>query len=187
MKRILIPLFALAILLIGCVQDGSSVEKQASRAIRALKRGDMQTLSQLVHPAKGVRFTPVTYVNTGRNIFFYAKDLPDAMEDDTIHRWGEYDGTGDPIQLTFKMYYEDFLYDHDYAKAKQVTWNQKMEHGSLIDNTLDVYPNTEVVEYYFPGFEEKYGGLDWVSLRLVWEELDSSWYLVGIIHDQWSP
>ena len=183
MKKLLLPLLALA-LLAGC---GSPVEKSAKTAIEALKEKDMDTLASLVHPVKGVTFTPYTYVDKGRNIFFYAKDIEDAMGDSTLHRWGDHDGSGSPIYLTFADYYDQFVYDHDYARAKEVTWNRKMEHGSTMDNASDAYPNSQIVEYYFPGFEEQYGGMDWVSLRLVWEEFDGSWYLVGIIHDQWGP
>jgi (p)ppGpp synthase/HD superfamily hydrolase len=43
-----------------------------------------------------------------------------------------------------------------------------------------------MVEYHFSGFDPKYEGMDWRSLRLVFEEKDNIWHLVGIIHDQWT-
>ena len=43
-----------------------------------------------------------------------------------------------------------------------------------------------VVEYHFPGFDPQYGGLDWASLRLVFQEFEGRWVLVGIIHDEWT-
>jgi len=184
MKRLLVPLFALA-LLAAC--NANSLEKRAEKAIKAIEGKNMEVLADLVHPVKGVRFTPYTFVNGGRNIFFYAKDLPGAMGDNTVHRWGEHDGTGEPIFLTFAQYYEEFVYDHDYANAEEILWNEHMEHGSMIDNASEAYPGSQIVEYHFHGFDEQYDGMDWSSLRLVWEEFDGSWYLVGIIHDQWSP
>jgi len=42
------------------------------------------------------------------------------------------------------------------------------------------------VEYHFPGIDPQYGGLDWRSLRLVFQQSGGEWYLVGIIHDQWT-
>jgi hypothetical protein len=51
---------------------------------------------------------------------------------------------------------------------------------------MEVYPDATVVEFHFPGFEEKYEGMDWKSLRVVVEKLDNKWYVVGIIHDQWT-
>lgn len=187
MKRFLIPLFALA-LLTACGDNTSntSVEARAEATVQALEAKDLETLSSLVHPIKGVRFTPYTYVNGGRNIFFYAKDIPHALDDPTYHRWGEHDGTGDPIYMTFAQYYNQFVYNHDYINAPEVTWNQRMEHGNSIDNAPEAYPGSEIVEYHFSGFNEQFGGLDWASLRLVFEELDGVWYLVGIINDQWT-
>ena len=31
-----------------------------------------------------------------------------------------------------------------------------------------------------------FDGMDWKSLRLVFQEKDNIWYLVGIIHDGWT-
>jgi len=42
------------------------------------------------------------------------------------------------------------------------------------------------VEYHFPGFDKKYEGMDWASLRLVLIEAKDGWKLVGIVHDQWT-
>jgi hypothetical protein len=44
-----------------------------------------------------------------------------------------------------------------------------------------------IVEYYFPGFDPQYGGMDWRSLRLVFSDHGGTWYLAGIIHDEWTP
>lgn len=43
-----------------------------------------------------------------------------------------------------------------------------------------------VVEYYLPGENPDYGGLDWQSLRLVFQHKEGAWYLVGVIHDEWT-
>ncbi|PIQ75927.1 hypothetical protein COU78_03085 [Candidatus Peregrinibacteria bacterium CG10_big_fil_rev_8_21_14_0_10_49_24] len=188
MKRLLISFFALT-LLTACnnlPSSSVSVEARATRVISALKARDLETLSQLSHPIKGVRFTPYTYVNGGRNIFFYAKDIPRAMDDPTYHRWGDYDGSGEPIYMTFAEYYDEFIYDHDYRNAPEVFWNQRVNRGNSIDNAAEAYPDSQIVEYHFPGFNEQFGGMDWSSLRLVFEQLDDTWYLVGIIHDQWT-
>lgn len=191
MKRLLIPLFALAIL-VSCTpakQGASSatVEEKATQAVQALKRKDLKALAALVHPVQGLRFTPYTYVNGGRNVFIYANDLPTALQDLNYHTWGEHAGSGEPITMTFAEYYDRFVYDEDYASAPEVTWDEPMDHGSMIDNAADAYPGSRIVEYHFPGFDEQYGGMDWRSLRLVWQELDGVPYLVGIIHDEWTP
>jgi len=39
---------------------------------------------------------------------------------------------------------------------------------------------------YFPSFNPDYAGMDWKSLRLVFEQYEGRWYLVGIINNQWT-
>jgi hypothetical protein len=58
--------------------------------------------------------------------------------------------------------------------------------GNSIDNSQEYYPGARIVEYYFPGFDPQYAGMDWRSIRLVFMEENNIWYLVGIIHDQWT-
>jgi hypothetical protein len=43
-----------------------------------------------------------------------------------------------------------------------------------------------MVEYHFTGFEPDYGGLDWRSLRLVFMQDGDEWFLIGIVHDEWT-
>ena len=51
---------------------------------------------------------------------------------------------------------------------------------------MEYYQSAVVVEFYFPGFDPQYAGMDWRSLRLVFMQQGSDWFLVGIIHDQWT-
>jgi hypothetical protein len=44
-----------------------------------------------------------------------------------------------------------------------------------------------MVEFFFPGFEKKYDGLDFRALRLVFRIENKNPYLVGVVHDQWTP
>ncbi|MGB4440375.1 MAG: hypothetical protein WBJ13_14380, partial [Sedimentibacter sp.] len=61
-----------------------------------------------------------------------------------------------------------------------------LSSGNMAENQYEVYENAIVVEYYFPGFNPDFGGADWKSLRLVFEEYEGAWKLVGIIHNQWT-
>jgi hypothetical protein len=56
----------------------------------------------------------------------------------------------------------------------------------MVENQFEVYEKAIIVEYYFSGIEPQYEGLDWQSLRLVFQENEGSWCLVGIIHNQWT-
>lgn len=183
-----------ALLLTGCQSAESrhprklNIWDTATHILKALDGKNMEKLSHYVHPEKGVRFTPFTYVQPEEDIVLSAEEVRTAFEDDTIRNWGMSDaGEEEDMRLPFSQYYLDYLWDQNYLEAKKVAWNERMMHGSMIDNAREAYPDAQIVEYHFPGFEEQYGGLDWVSLRLILEQHEKRWYLVGIIHDRWSP
>ena len=170
----------------GSVSD--PVAARAAEAIMALKDGDMEVLSSLTHPIKGVRFSPYATVQTGPggDLVFSASQVWGLMEDPTVYHWGVYDGSGKPIDLAFRQYYDEFVYGVEFARPDVVGFDETVGQGNSIDNIASAYPNGVMVEYHFEGFAPEYAGMDWQSLRLVLEEHDGVWYLVGIVHDQWT-
>jgi hypothetical protein len=171
---------------VGLASD--QVAARAAEAIMALKDGDMEDLSSLVHPGKGVRFSPyaTVQVGTGGDLVFGASEVRGLLTDPTVYHWGGYDGTGKPIDLTFQQYYDEFVYGVDFVRPDVIGFGETVGQGNSIDNIASAYPNGVMVEYHFEGFEPMYAGMDWRSLRLVFEERDGTWYLVGIVHDQWT-
>jgi hypothetical protein len=45
--------------------------------------------------------------------------------------------------------------------------DQVLQRGNMINNIEDAYSEAVSVEYHFPGFDPKYEGMDWESLKLV--------------------
>ena len=170
----------------GSVSD--PVAARAAEAIMALKAGDMEELSSLIHPNQGVCFSPYATVQTGagEDLVFSANQVRGLMTDPTVYHWGVYDGSGKPIDLAFRQYYDEFVYGVEFARPDVVGFDETVGQGNSINNIASVYPNGVMVEYHFEGFDPGYAGMDWRSLRLVLEEHDGSWYLVGIVHDQWT-
>ncbi len=143
-----------------------SLEQISTQVISLLKNNDFATLSQYVHPQKGLRFSPYPYISDtdrllGRDAIYT------ILNDNSVYSWGVFDGSGEPINLTFPGYYARFIYSADFANAAQVAYNQAIGSGNSINNISDFYPGAEFVEYHFPGFDAKYEGMDWQSLRLV--------------------
>jgi hypothetical protein len=106
--------------------------------------------------------------------------------DPTLYVWGVYDGSGLPIKLRFAEYYDQFVYDQDFANAEQIGYNQIIRMGNTINNCFEFYPGAKVVEYHFSGFAPAFEGMDWKSLRLVFQDEGGLLYLVGVIHDGWT-
>ena len=172
-------------------QAGQASEPVAMRAaaiIQAIAHHDLEALSQYVHPGKGVRFSPYPYVVTGTegDLVFPADALRALGEDPTVYHWGTYDGSGEPIDMTFDQYWGRFVYDADYWRPHWIGFDEAIGRGNMIGNIAQVYPQGTMIEYHFQGFDPAFEGLDWRSLRLVLEEQGGTWYLVGIAHAEWT-
>lgn len=169
-------------------QAEQALQDAADQAVLALKQADWATVAGLVHPVQGVRFSPYANVHTGQggHLVFRADQLKQAAASQTVYTWGVHDGSGQPIALTFADYYKQFVYDADFAQAPMVQWDKAIGQGTVPDNIAQVYPGARFVEYHFPGFDPKYQGMDWKSLRLVFVQDGSAWRLVGIVHAGWT-
>lgn len=154
-------------------------------AITALKNNDMILLSTLAGE-KGVRFSPYSYINVKTDVVMEPEVLKNALALSRTFVWGSYDGSGEPIDLPFGQYFEKFVYDKDFLQAPVIKYNEIIGQGNTINNLKEVYPDAEFAEYHFPGFDAQYEGMDWESLRLVFEKENGNYVLVGIIHDGWT-
>lgn len=151
-----------------------------------IKAKDMNALSQYIHPTAGVRFTPYFYVDTQSDQVFTASQVANLMQDSQILTWGNYDGSGEPINLKFSDYYDKFIYDKDFVNPQIIGNNVAVGKGNTEDNITAAYPNGHFIEFHFSQFDPQFEGIDWESLRLVFEEYNNTWYLVGVIHGQWT-
>jgi hypothetical protein len=173
-------------------QAEEPVAMRAAAAIQAIQAQDLRTLSQFVHPEEGIRFSPYPYVETESNaeaepdLVFRAQELLALRGDPTTYEWGHHDGSGEPIKMTFDEYWRRFVYDVDFARPHVIGFDETIGQGNAINNISQVYPRGVTVEYHFPGFDAAFGGLDWRSLRLVLEPYEGNWYLVGIVHAEWT-
>jgi hypothetical protein len=174
---------------VGAVDDALAL--QAASIVQAMAAGDLAALAAAVHPERGVRFSPYPYVRAedegdGMDLIFGADQLPGLSEEDTVYVWGRFDGSGEPIERTFAAYWERFVYDADFAHAHVVGYGETVGVSSMVDNIAAVYPQATVVEYHLTGLDPQYEGLDWRSLRLVLCPYEGTWFLVGIVHAEWT-
>jgi hypothetical protein len=154
----------------------------------ALKNKNYPAFANYIHPVSGIRFSPYGYVDTLHHLKFSRQQfIAQARKDNQeMIVWGEFDGTGDPIRMTLNNYMQRFVYDVDFIKPEKRSVNQFIGEGNSLNNLLSVYTNCDFTESYFSGFEKKYEGMDWKSLRLVFKERNGRFLLVGIVHDEWT-
>ena len=165
----------------------TDIAERGRQVLAALKARDGARLAQLVHPTKGVRFSPYAYVQRDSDVVVARDSVARLFGDPTVRHWGYFDGSGDPLDRTFDQYYARFVYDVDFITAPDTRLNgPAIRPGNAPSNLREVYPDAQWIEYSFPGFDAKYGGMDWRSLWLVFERIDASWFLVGIVHGSWT-
>lgn len=158
----------------------------AREVVEALAAKDFDRLAELVDPEEGVRFSPYALVEPGDHVTLSPEELRALARGGTLERtWGDYDASAEPIELSFREYFDRFVYDAPFLEEGEVAVDERRGAGTL-DNAAQVYPDARIVEYHVPGIDPRYGGMDWRSLRLVFRHAGDRWLLIGIIHDQWT-
>lgn len=162
--------------------------KETSRALGYIKNKNYDSLSAMAHPAEGVRFSPYGFIDTAHDKVIYAATMASWADKKKRTRvlWGTVDPTDEPINMTIDSYIKRYVYDVDFLRADSVKVNEFIGGGNSLNNLLDVYKGCNFVECHFPGFDKKFDGMDWRSVRLVYKLLDGKYYLVAIVHDEWT-
>lgn len=169
------------------VINQDSILKDATlQILTALKAKDYQTLSAYIHPSYGIRFSPYAHVDTLKDIHFTKDKFLDEAMHPNIFLWGNFDGSGEPIEMTLPNYLQRFAYDHDFLNAEKLSVNKMLGKGNTQNNLQEAYPGSAFTESYFSGFDQQAEGMDWSALKLVFKRKGDHWFLVGIIHDQWT-
>ena len=174
---------------IKLVKRKDSILLKTTQAILTLlKSKNYLAFANYIHPVEGIRFSPYGFVDTVHDIKLskqkFINEAGQPIQD--MIDWGEFDGTGDPIKMTLNNYMQRFVYDVDFAKPEKRSVNEFIGGGNSLNNLEQVYKNCDFTESHFSGFDKKYGGMDWKSLRLVFKVRNKKFLLVGIVHDEWT-
>lgn len=143
-------------------------------------------LDSLIHPEEGVRFSPYATISADDKKFSREEfnTLVTSNKNKKI-TWGSFDGSGDPISLTAAEYFKKFVYDANFVAPEKFDINNFIETGNSVNNLKSKYEGSDFTESHFSG-SKKNGGIDWKSVRLVFKEVGGKYYLVGVVHDQWT-
>ena len=169
----------------------------ATGVMGMLKNEDWGAIGHMTHPESGLTFSPYGYIDSESAIRLGIGDVIALEMDETIRTWGYYDGSGEPITCAFSEYYDRFIYNRDFVNAPEVAVNNIIRTTFM--NNLNIFGDDSIfVEFYMPG--GAVGGIDdpdiaefnWASLRLVFapykgdEYYEKDYYLVAIVHDEWT-
>jgi hypothetical protein len=164
-----------------------TIEMRSRAVLEALKAQDENRFAALVHPTKGVRFSPYAYVRGDADVLIRREQIPGIFASSAKRVWGVADGSGALLDTTFSGYYYRFVYNADFLNAPRVAYDAPPLHsGNTPSNLATVYPRAHRIEYHFAGFDPRYDGMDWSSLWLVFEKAGDLWYLVAVVHGSWT-
>jgi len=151
--------------------------------LKTIKARDYKALAAYVHPESGIRFTPYSYVDIKKDRKMTIDLLINITQPEKRLLWGEYDGSGEPINMTIAEYFGRFVYDADFLTMGEVSVNEVVQSGNTANNIAEAYPGCMFTEFMIPGIDPQYEGADWRVLRLVFKIEKDKIYLIAIIHN----
>lgn len=157
---------------------------RGNNVIVAFRDNNMSVLARYVHPHKGVRFSPNPLIGND-DVVFTGANIQGVFKDKKKYNWGVDVTSLEPINKTFNEYCQEFIYDRDYASVKDIGYNRVVRETDMVSNISEYYPDAIVIEYYFSGSVAQESS-DWTRLRLVFEEFSDEWFLIGVVHEQWT-
>lgn len=167
-------------------EDNFSLLCTAGTVTRCFQRQDWSTLAAYVHPKRGVTFTPYSTVEPDSDLNFTADQIKNLAQNQNVYTWGFEDGRGDPIQMTIMQYVQRYVFDRDYTQVPEIGVDRIMTGGNALENLTEAYPGCRFVDFSFPSADPINDGLDWSSLKLVFQPEGERWYLVGVVHGEWT-
>lgn len=160
------------------------IEELASKIIQILDSGDLKALASYISPEKGLLFSPYAYLDSSA-VLLSKDSFLTSLKSGKIYLWGYTDGEGKRIKLSIREYFKNYVYDAKYIEADTISYNGFVGTGNSINNIKKVFPEAEFVEYHFTG-SEKYAGMDWKSLIMIFEREKDQLFLSAIVHNEWT-
>lgn len=171
-----------------CKADTALLMSVSTEILKYIKARNYKKLTTYIHPQYGIRFSPYANIDTGDNRLLSSGELMLLVKQNKPVNWNSsWDAEEKPELLTINHYFRKFVYDVDFLNAEQKSINKYHSPGTDLNNINEMYPDCNVVEFFFHGFEEKYEGMDFRALRLVFKTENNKPCLAAIVHDEWTP
>ncbi len=154
--------------------------------LKHIKSRNYKKFALFIHSQDHLRFSPYANIDTIKDQVLSAEQLLLLAKQNRKINWNSTWET-EPELLTVDGYFKKFVYDVDFLNAELKSINQYHSQGTDLNNINETYLICDVVEFFFSGFDEKYEGHDFRTLRLVYKTKNNKPYLVGIVHDEWTP
>ncbi|PVE23842.1 hypothetical protein DC522_13805 [Microvirga sp. KLBC 81] len=154
-----------------------------AEVLDALARKDFTKLASSIGE-EGLIVSPYVMIDGG-DVRLSRAEVENCATNPQMRRWGEKDGSGDPIEANCSRYFHEFVWNADYRKANEVLYNEPRQRGNEINNNHEFAPNGIVVELHIRGKSIE-TELEWKILRLIFRRSDQGLSLIAITRDVWT-
>lgn len=168
-------------------ENVEDVKTFAKGVVELISEKKWKEFSKIIHPKEGVKFSPYTYV-TEEAVTLKAEQFLDLTKNKKKASWGFYEGSGDPIQLNFNEYYQEFLYKLPYAQAKPGKPNEEQTTiGSTVNNIPKAFSGEGVLTVQFFIQKDKEELFNSGGLTIVLKKDQEKLYVIGLVNCYWGP
>jgi hypothetical protein len=148
---------------------------------------DIDAVAQYINQQRGLLFSPYGYIDRTTALIFDAKQIRNAWRENRTYQWGHYDGSGEPIRMSIKDYFKNFVIDRNYLGRANIVTGPLKAQGNSIVNIREQFPDAIIAQFHVPGRDVKFSGMDWTTLYCVLvPDQQKGWSLIALVHDQWT-
>lgn len=157
-----------------------TLQVDAKNILKHLIHDEFDSMVSYIHPAKGMRISPMVRIENYHPIFT-RDSLKTKMAMRSIF-WGYGDGSGLPINLSWKAYKKKYFTNRDYLSVGPIMTNIPVHFTLTKQNVQEFYPGSYIEDFTVNPNEDH----DWGSVILVFEKWQNKWFLSGILSNYWT-
>lgn len=169
--------------------------KKSAMLLPLLQKKDFSSLVPFVHPVKGLMIAAQARIEMGDDYpvrTISVTDLPRFLENTKKTIWGSRGATGMPIEMTAKDFWEKIMFRRKVTPSLKYTFDTvqatDMNDEGIKEQLQKRFPGSHFVDYLLPEVSSE-NVLEYerqASFRLIFEEYQGRWYLVGLMLDQFT-
>ena len=143
---------------VGQHMDSTLLFNISTSILTAIKNKDYKSLAGFVHPVQGILFSPYAYIDTANARIVPANELGMLAKNNKMLDWhSSWDEDDADSLMTLHKYFKEFVYDVDFLNAPLRSFNEFHSQGTELNKVREIFHGSDVVEYFFSGFDKKYG------------------------------
>jgi len=164
--------------IIGNIENQAEIKNISDIIISVIIDQNFIRITKYVNDKKGLLITMYPVIALKYDPVFTKQQISKFKNTKEEYKWGLEEGSGEMFLGTPNKFFSTFM-DIELNRISRVGMNTMLTTPGYKENQWDVFSNSIVIEYYVNPSSE-FSGMDWLSVRLIFEKIDNKYYLVGL-------